>query len=209
MYHSFKRLSWVLEKPFEGTQQGMAGELYMCFKAFEKWCSSTTNWTVAQKWKLMFNVMFIFIPGKSNKGSSRSSRGNGGGGKKEDQLVSQSLIYQAGETANLPCDTSVPQNHAPNDELMLIMWYREDVRSPIYSIGTYTDPLGRFLPSLLGANLSVWHIMEDRSGKMHHHIRIIFPDSILSNLNSLVGHNVWKPGTYACIQISHATSWPA
>ena len=186
----------------------------MCFKAFEKWCSSTTNWTVAQKWKLMFNVMFIFIPGKSNKGSSRSSRGNGGGGKKEDQLVSQSLIYQAGETANLPCDTSVPQNHAPNDELMLIMWYREDVRSPIYSIGTYTDPLGRFLPSLLGANLSVWHIMENRSGKMHHHIRIIFPDSILSNLNSLVGHSVWKPGTYAVctmhvVKYSHATSWPA
>ena len=75
----------------------------------------------------MFNAIFIYITGTSNKGS-RSSRGNG---KKEDQLVSQSLIYQAGETANLPCDTSVPQNHAPNDELMLIMWYREDVRSPI------------------------------------------------------------------------------
>ena len=81
---------------------------------------------------------FHLFPGKSTKG--RSSRGNGGSGggnkNREDQLVSQSLIYQAGETANLPCDTSVPQNHAPNDELMLIMWYREDVRSPIYSIGT-------------------------------------------------------------------------
>ena len=53
----------------------------------------------------------------------------------ESSLVSRSLIYQAGETANLPCDISVPSNPAPNDELMLIMWYREDVRSPIYSIG--------------------------------------------------------------------------
>ena len=29
MYHSFKRLSWVLEKPFEGTQQGWLGN-YTC-----------------------------------------------------------------------------------------------------------------------------------------------------------------------------------
>ena len=49
-----------------------------------------------------------------------------------DPVVSRSVIYQAGETANLPCDISVP---GLNDELMLIMWYREDVRSPIYSIG--------------------------------------------------------------------------
>ena len=60
----------------------------------------------------------------------------------DDGLVSRSLMYQAGETANLPCDISVPASdggrrgqQAPNDELMLIMWYREDVRSPIYSIG--------------------------------------------------------------------------
>ena len=144
----------------------------------------------------MFNVMFIFIPGKSNKGSSRSSRGNGGGGKKEDQLVSQSLIYQAGETANLPCDTSVPQNHAPNDELMLIMWYREDVRSPIYSIGKYmveTRPPREISAEFISSefvHVRPTHGMENKSGKMHHHIRIIFPDSILSNLNSLVGHSV-------------------
>lgn len=56
-------------------------------------------------------------------------------------MVSQELIYQAGETANLPCDISVPSQpqSAPNDELMLIMWYREDVRSPIYSIGNAVE----------------------------------------------------------------------
>ena len=51
----------------------------------------------------------------------------------EETSVSRSVIYQAGETANLPCDISLPNKQ--NDELMLIMWYREDVRSPIYSIG--------------------------------------------------------------------------
>ena len=51
----------------------------------------------------------------------------------EETSVSRSIIYQAGETANLPCDISLPNKQ--NDELMLIMWYREDVRSPIYSIG--------------------------------------------------------------------------
>ena len=144
----------------------------------------------------MFNAIFIYITGTSNKGS-RSSRGNG---KKEDQLVSQSLIYQAGETANLPCDTSVPQNHAPNDELMLIMWYREDVRSPIYSIGKYmveTRPPREISAEFISSEFvhvrpTHGHGMENKSGKMHHHIRIIFPDSILSNLNSLVGHSVSK-----------------
>ena len=63
--------------------------------------------------------------------------GSGKKSKEDPSLVSRSLIYQAGETANLPCDISVPSNHAPNDELMLIMWYREDVRSPIYSIGKF------------------------------------------------------------------------
>ena len=52
----------------------------------------------------------------------------------EETSVSRSIIYQAGETANLPCDISKPKQ---NDELMLIMWYREDVRSPIYSIGKF------------------------------------------------------------------------
>ena len=52
----------------------------------------------------------------------------------EETSVSRSIIYQAGETANLPCDISFPNNQQ-KDELMLIMWYREDVRSPIYSIG--------------------------------------------------------------------------
>ena len=53
----------------------------------------------------------------------------------EETSVSRSIIYQAGETANLPCDISFPNNQ--KDELMLIMWYREDVRSPIYSIGKF------------------------------------------------------------------------
>ena len=86
------------------------------------------------------NVIFLLFSGKDNKGRNSGGSGNGGGSKKggagkDDASVSRSLIYQVGETANLPCDISVPKNHAPNDELMLIMWYREDVRSPIYSIG--------------------------------------------------------------------------
>ena len=88
---------------------------------------------------------FFILPGKSNGRSSRNGKNQA-----EDKSVSQSLIYQAGETANLPCDTSVPQNHAPNDELMLIMWYREDVRSPIYSIGkTLNGPPREFIVSQL------------------------------------------------------------
>ena len=56
------------------------------------------------------------------------------------------MIYQSGDTALLPCDVSVPKprgNDGGNgaggakgdnaaDELRLIMWYREDVKSPIY-----------------------------------------------------------------------------
>ena len=50
-------------------------------------------------------------------------------------LVSTSVIYQSGDTAILPCDISVPSQSNNQDELVLVMWYREDVRSPIYSIG--------------------------------------------------------------------------
>ena len=50
-------------------------------------------------------------------------------------LVSTSVIYQSGDTAILPCDISVPNQANNQDELVLVMWYREDVRSPIYSIG--------------------------------------------------------------------------
>ena len=88
----------------------------------------------------------------------------------EPGMVGQSLVYQSGDTAILPCDISVPppppsrrggdpggprqqgsmkkmnnnrnnmkQQGSPTrtikDELVLVMWYREDVRSPIYSIG--------------------------------------------------------------------------
>lgn len=61
-------------------------------------------------------------------------------------LVGSSVIYQSGDTALLPCDISVPTPRgddgggssangnaaAAADELRLIMWYREDVKSPIY-----------------------------------------------------------------------------
>ena len=50
-------------------------------------------------------------------------------------LVSSSVIYQSGDTAILPCDISVPNKSNIQDQLVLVMWYREDVRSPIYSIG--------------------------------------------------------------------------
>ena len=50
-------------------------------------------------------------------------------------LLSSSVIYQSGDTAILPCDISVPNN--PQDELVLVMWYREDARTPIYSIGKH------------------------------------------------------------------------
>jgi len=44
-------------------------------------------------------------------------------------------VYTSGDTASLPCDISVPQPGV--DELTLVMWYREDVGSPIYSIGKF------------------------------------------------------------------------
>ena len=53
-------------------------------------------------------------------------------------LVGSSVVYQSGDTALLPCDVSVPvpsdadSDSANADELRLIMWYREDVKSPIY-----------------------------------------------------------------------------
>ena len=49
--------------------------------------------------------------------------------------MGSSVVFQAGETALLPCDISVPPNSGGNDGLTLVMWYREDVGSPIYSIG--------------------------------------------------------------------------
>jgi hypothetical protein len=54
-------------------------------------------------------------------------------------LVSSSIVFQAGDTALLPCDISVPlsSSSAGGDGLTLVMWYREDVGSPIYSIGKY------------------------------------------------------------------------
>lgn len=62
------------------------------------------------------------------------------------------MVYQSGDTALLPCDVSVPNTAAAakgnnkkgsatssaasvSDELRLIMWYREDVKSPIYRDG--------------------------------------------------------------------------
>ena len=52
-------------------------------------------------------------------------------------LVSSSVVFQAGDTAQLPCDISVPPSSSASggDGLTLVMWYREDVGSPIYSIG--------------------------------------------------------------------------
>ena len=54
-------------------------------------------------------------------------------------LVSSSIVFQSGDTALLPCDISVPpSSSAPGgDGLTLVMWYREDVGSPIYSIGKF------------------------------------------------------------------------
>nr|XP_040563684.1 uncharacterized protein LOC121113887 [Lepeophtheirus salmonis] len=60
-------------------------------------------------------------------------------------LVSLNIIYQQGETALLPCDISVPNDTRSIDQLVLIMWYREDVGSPIYSIDART---GMHIPSL-------------------------------------------------------------
>ena len=88
------------------------------------------------KLSYVFNeILFFFAGGSSGRSSGGTGSRNNNKGGKDVPLVSQSLVYQVGETANLPCDISVPKNNAPNDELMLIMWYREDVRSPIYSIG--------------------------------------------------------------------------
>ena len=53
----------------------------------------------------------------------------------KSSLVGNSVIYQSGDTAILPCDISVPKVPNNPDELVLVMWYREDMRSPIYSIG--------------------------------------------------------------------------
>merc|ERR1712038_389454 len=90
--------------------------------------------------------------------------------KEDPSLVSRSLIYQAGETANLPCDISVPNNHAPNDELMLIMWYREDVRSPIYSIDARS---GIHIPSVTDVSSSS-HWMDTN---IFGHNRVVFDTS--------------------------------
>jgi hypothetical protein len=57
-------------------------------------------------------------------------------------LVSSSVVYTSGDTASLPCDISVPQPGV--DDLTLVMWYREDVGSPIYSIGKFEFALETF-----------------------------------------------------------------
>ncbi|CAG7819608.1 unnamed protein product, partial [Allacma fusca] len=36
------------------------------------------------------------------------------------------------ETANLPCDISLPDPR--NDDVILVLWYREDLGRPIYSV---------------------------------------------------------------------------
>ena len=76
-------------------------------------------------------TIFLFL--SSDTGSSSSP--------KPSKPMSRTMIYQSGDTALLPCDISVPKAESGNggqnvqDELVLIMWYREDVKSPIYSIG--------------------------------------------------------------------------
>lgn len=35
-------------------------------------------------------------------------------------------------TANLPCDISLPETHNPSDDVILVLWYREDLGRPIY-----------------------------------------------------------------------------
>ena len=83
-------------------------------------------------------------------------------------LVGSSVIYQSGDTALLPCDVSVPKPRgndgsggsakgdaaAAADELRLIMWYREDVKSPIYRdvVSTFT-PQGKF-PNIIQSSTS-------------------------------------------------------
>ena len=63
------------------------------------------------------------------------------GGGSSNTLVGSSVLYQSGDTAVLPCDISVPvgSETSRSDELVLVMWYREDVRSPIYSIGEFLN----------------------------------------------------------------------
>jgi hypothetical protein len=40
------------------------------------------------------------------------------------------------ETANLPCDISIPidsnSSRHPDDDVILVLWYREDLGRPIY-----------------------------------------------------------------------------
>jgi len=41
------------------------------------------------------------------------------------------------ETANLPCDISIPKDptnsrHIIDDDVILVLWYREDLGRPIY-----------------------------------------------------------------------------
>ncbi len=62
------------------------------------------------------------------------------------------LVYQSGDTALLPCDVSVPRTSSDRDELTLVMWYREDVKSPIYSIDARTS---EFLPVAVVAAAAV------------------------------------------------------
>ncbi len=79
-----------------------------------------------------------------------------------------SLIYQSGDTALLPCDISVPPN-SENDELVLVMWYREDVRSPIYSVDARS---GVHIPSTLdGDKSSSSHWIDT---KLFGHNRVVF-----------------------------------
>ena len=75
--------------------------------------------------------------------------------------ASSSLVYQSGDIAFLPCDVSVPKSNsavaagrggggggggaaAARDEITLIMWYREDVKSPIYSVDARTGEEGLY-----------------------------------------------------------------
>ncbi|XP_035703880.1 protein turtle isoform X2 [Folsomia candida] len=43
-------------------------------------------------------------------------------------------------TANLPCDISLPEPHDPTDDVMLVLWYREDLGRPIYSVDSRDRP---------------------------------------------------------------------
>ena len=76
----------------------------------------------------VFVSLFSGLSSSSLSSSSSSS----------SSLVGSSVVYQSGDTALLPCDVSVPVSADPDsangnaDELRLIMWYREDVKSPIY-----------------------------------------------------------------------------